>query len=253
VVWDNTPFRTVGQGPDHHPPPPKDCTVKTEILYQPAFAVARCTIDPGEQIRAESGAMVAMSGNVTLQTNATGGFFKSLKRSVLGGESFFMNTFQAANGPGEILFSASLPGDVAVLDISQRPMIVQSGAFLAAEMDVTVDTKFSGGRGFFATGGLFMLGLSGRGEAVIASYGALHELRLEPGQVYTIDTGHVVAFDAAMRYTVRRVGGLKSTLFSGEGFVVDVEGPGTVLMQTRSQEAFLSWLIPNLPRDNNGN
>ena len=224
--------------------------MKTEILYQPAFAVARCVIDPGEQIRAESGAMVAMSGNVTLQTNATGGFLKSLKRSVLGGESFFMNTFEASNGPGEILFGASLPGDVAILDIGQRPMIVQSGAFLAAEMDVTVDTKFSGGRGFFATGGLFMLGLSGHGQAVIASYGALHELPLAAGQRYTIDTGHVVAFDAAMPYSVRRVGGLKSTLFSGEGFVVDIEGPSTVLMQTRSQEALLSWIIPNLPRDN---
>jgi uncharacterized protein (TIGR00266 family) len=222
--------------------------MKTEILYQPAFALARCTIEHGEQIRAEAGAMVAMSSNIELKTSATGGMLKSLKRTVLGGESFFMNTFQAGNGPGDVLFGAALPGDVAILDIHQGPMLVQSGAFLASEMDVNVDTKFGGGRGFFASGSLFMLRLEGQGQAVIASYGALHELRLDAGQRYTIDTGHVVGFDASMPYNVRRVGGLKSTLFSGEGLVIDIEGPGAVMLQTRSQQSFLSWLIPQLPR-----
>ncbi|HVL24197.1 MAG TPA: TIGR00266 family protein [Thermomicrobiales bacterium] len=223
--------------------------MKTDVLYQPAFALARCAIEPGEQLRAEAGAMVAMSSNIEIQTSATGGMLKSLKRSFLGGESFFMNTFTAADGPGEILFGAALPGDVRVLDVSPGPLMVQSGAFLVAEMDVNVDTKFSGGRGFFATGGLFMLRLEGRGQAVIASYGALHEMRLAAGQRYTIDTGHVVGFDANMPYNLRRVGGLKSTLFSGEGFVIDIEGPGSVLLQTRSQDAFLSWLVPQLPKN----
>ena len=47
---------------------------------------------------------------------------------------------------------------------------------------------------------------------------------------------------------MRAVGGIKSTLFSGEGLVVDMTGPGRILLQTRSMDAFLSWLIPHLPK-----
>jgi uncharacterized protein (AIM24 family) len=66
-----------------------------------------------------------------------------------------------------------------------------------------------------------------------------------------VDTGHIVAFDSHMTYSVRKAGSWKSTVFGGEGFVVEFQGPGQVFLQTRSQAAFLGWLIPQLPRDNN--
>jgi uncharacterized protein (AIM24 family) len=47
---------------------------------------------------------------------------------------------------------------------------------------------------------------------------------------------------------VRSVGGVKSTLFSGEGLVVDLTGPGRLLIQTRSEASFLAWLLPKLPK-----
>jgi uncharacterized protein (AIM24 family) len=75
---------------------------------------------------------------------------------------------------------------------------------------------------------------------------------LAAGEKHVVDTGHLVAFSADLGFQVRRVGGLKSTLFSGEGLVVDLTGPGRVLMQTRSTDAFLSWLIPKLPRSSDG-
>jgi uncharacterized protein (AIM24 family) len=74
---------------------------------------------------------------------------------------------------------------------------------------------------------------------------------LAPGRRYTIDTGHIVAFDSHMPYAVRKVGSWKSTIFGGEGLVVDFTGPGDVYLQTRSPEAFLGWLIPNIPRNSN--
>lgn len=74
-------------------------------------------------------------------------------------------------------------------------------------------------------------------------------MNLAAGEIYTVDTGHLVAFTEKMGFKVRRVGGLKSTLFSGEGLVVDLTGPGRVLLQTRSTDAFLSWLIPKLPKE----
>jgi len=221
--------------------------MRTELLYRPSFAVARVQLAPNETVRAEAGAMLSKSSNVSIETSATGGLMKSLKRGILGGESFFMNTFRAGSGGGEVLFAPNLPGDVVNVEIGNANLLVNSGSFLAAELGVNVDTKFRGGSGFFATSSFFMLLLSGQGTAILSAYGAMHEIDLAAGERYTIDSGHVIAFDEHMPHEIKRVGGLKSTFLSGEGIVIDVEGPGKVLVQTRSQQAFLSWLVPQIP------
>ena len=92
-----------------------------------------------------------------------------------------------------------------------------------------------------------MLEASGTGKLLLSSYGAIHEKNLAAGEKYTVDTTHIVAFNAAMPVERKTVGGLKSTFLSGEGLVVQLTGPGRVLLQTRSPKAFLDWLIPNLP------
>jgi len=93
-----------------------------------------------------------------------------------------------------------------------------------------------------------MLRCSGSGALVLSSYGAIHEVDLAAGQVFTVDTGHLVAFSEQLGFKVRTIGGLKSTFLGGEGLVVDLSGPGKVLLQTRSEGAFLNWLIPKLPK-----
>jgi uncharacterized protein (TIGR00266 family) len=118
---------------------------------------------------------------------------------------------------------------------------------MASHPEVEIDTKFGGGRSFFGGEGLFLLKATGTGPVYLSSYGAIHEVELEPGEEYTVDTGHIVAFEESATFDVRRVGGLKSTLFSGEGLVCTFTGPGKVWLQTRSQDALLAWLIPKLP------
>jgi len=189
-----------------------------------------------------------MSPDVTLETKAAGGLLKSLARSMLGGESFFQNTYQAPSGGGVITVAPPLPGDLFALDLSNETLIVQSGSYVASEMGIELDTKWGGAKTFFASEGLIMLRASGSGKLLLSSYGAIHEFDLKAGQTQTFDTGHLVAFSDGMGFKVRRIGGIKSTLFSGEGLVVDLTGPGRVLMQTRSTDAFLSWLIPQLPK-----
>jgi uncharacterized protein (AIM24 family) len=95
-----------------------------------------------------------------------------------------------------------------------------------------------------------MLRVSGTGPLIIAAYGAIEEIELGPGEKYTVDTGHLVTFTEGIGFTIRKVGGWKSTFFSGEGLVVDLTGPGKLTLQTRSQDAFLGWLIPRLPHQN---
>lgn len=93
-----------------------------------------------------------------------------------------------------------------------------------------------------------MLRAQGSGKMVVSSYGAIHEITLASGESYTIDSGHLVALSESMPFKTRSIGGIKTFLFSGEGFVVDLTRPGKFLIQTRSQDQFLSWLIPKLPR-----
>ena len=225
--------------------------MQTEILYRPSFSMTRVQLQPGEEIRVEAGSMVSMSAGVTVETKMQGGFLKSLTRSVLGGESFFVNTYKAPADGGEINLAPALPGDMFVLELSNDTMLVQSGAFVASALTVEINTSWGGAKGFFGSGNLILLKAGGSGPLVLASYGAIHEVSLAAGQKYTIDTGHIVAFSESMGFQVRRVGGMKSTLLSGEGLVVDLTGPGKLLMQTRSTDAFLSWLIPMLPKSNN--
>ena len=222
--------------------------MRVEVRYQPSYALAIAGLEPGEAIRVEAGAMVAMSAGMALQTKASGGLLASLKRSVLGGESFFMNTYQAPATGGEIMLAPPLPGDVAALKLANESLLVQSGSYVASEEGIEVDTKWGGAKTFFASEGLFLLRCAGSGTLILSSYGAIHERNLAAGETYTVDTGHLVAFAEGIGFSVRAVGGLKSTLFSGEGLVVDLTGPGKVLMQTRSSDAFLTWLVPQVQR-----
>ena len=219
--------------------------MRHEISYRPTFAQLHVSLDRGEAVRAESGAMLGHTPGIDIETGASGGFLGSLKRSVFGGESFFLNTF-AAREPGSVTFAPRLPGDVVERDLGYEPLFVQSSSFLAGTPAVDLDTKFGGFRTFFAGEGLFLLRLTGPGSAFLSSFGAIDEVPLAAGERVVVDTGHVVAFDASVDYTVRRVGGLKSTLLSGEGLVVEFEGPGTVWTQSRSPDAFLDWIAANV-------
>lgn len=227
--------------------------MEIEVLYRPSYSAARVMLGAGESMTAESGAMISMSSGIEIETSTRGGLLKSLARSALGGESFFVNTFTAGADGGEVMLAPALPGDVQNVELGPRPLVVQSGSFLASSSAVQVDTKWGGAKTFFAREGLFMLHCSGQGSLVLSSYGAMHEKELGDSEKFIVDSGHLVAFSADMDFNVRRVGGLKSTLLSGEGLVVELQGPGTVVLQTRSEDAFLSWLIPKLPKERSSN
>ena len=221
--------------------------MQVDIRYKPSYSLGFLNLEGGEEVRVEGGSMVSMSDGVIIETEATGGLLSSISRKMFGGESFFQNTFQAPSGGGEISVAPALPGDLLNLNVTDS-LMVQSGSYVASEMGIDLDTKWSGAKTFFASEGLIMLRAKGRGQMLISSYGAIHDMKLAAGQRYTIDTGHLVAFSEGIDFRVRKVGGIKSTLFSGEGLVVDLAGPGRVLLQSRSTDQFLAWLIPQLPK-----
>ena len=184
------------------------------IDYRPSYATAKVDLGPGEEIVVEAGAMVAMSTDLELQTKARGGFLKSLGRATFGGESFFLNTFSAPPSGGRIFLAPALPGDMKLLELMGETLMVQSGSYIASSPEVNVDTKWSGAKTFFASEGLVMLKVHGVGSLLVASYGAIEEIELGPGEQFTVDTGHLVTFTEGMGFNVRKVAGWKSTILA---------------------------------------
>jgi len=215
-----------------------------KIDYGPAFSLLSMKIGEGDKITAEAGAMVSMDQNISIETKMKGGFGKALARSFLGGESFFMNHF---TGTGEVTFASSMPGDIVHVPMSGNTVIAQSTSFICSSGDIVVDTKFGGAKSFFSGEGLFLLKVSGTGDLFLSSYGAITIRELGQGQQLKVDTGHMVAFEEGVNYEVKKVGGLKSTMLSGEGLVANFTGPGKVWMQTRSLSAFIGLLSSKMP------
>lgn len=220
--------------------------MQVDIHSGPAFALGEIAVPPGGAVRVEAGAMAMTRGDITMTTSTRGGFMKGLRRS-LGGESFFVNDFSSAQG-GIVGVAALLPGDMTKVELDgSNALMVASGGWTASDPTVEVDTKWGGGKSFFSGEGLLLLRCSGSGDILISSYGAIRPLDLAAGEVATLDTGHVVAFDESVQYAVRKAGGWKSTLLGGEGLVTDFTGPGRVWYQTRNTVDFVQWIVSKVP------
>lgn len=221
--------------------------MEISVRHNPAFAVARAQLAPGESIKAESGAMMATSGGVAVESKMQGGLMKGLKRSVLGGESLFMSTFTAPAEGGWVDCAARLPGDIAVITVNGALNLTR-GSYLCSESGVEIDTKFGGFKNMFGGEGGFLVHATGQGEIVAACYGAIEQVELGAGESMVLDSGHLVAFSDGAQFTTRTVSkGLMQTLKSGEGLVFEFTGPCHLWMQSRNPNEFISWLTTVLP------
>ncbi len=223
-----------------------------EVLHQPSFSLAVVKLQPEQSIQAEAGAMVSMSANIELQSQMKGGLFGAIKRAA-GGESAFVSTFTARGGPGEVTFAPGAPGDIAAIELSNQSFFVQSSSYLAGDASLTVDTKWGGAKSFFGGEGLFVLLVQGQGLLLVSSFGAIHRKRLQPGERYVVDTGHLVAWEGTTQYTLRKAAaGFFRSMMSGEGIVAEFMGPGELLIQTRNLAALAGLLKPFFPSQGGG-
>ncbi|MBM4354209.1 MAG: TIGR00266 family protein [Deltaproteobacteria bacterium] len=223
--------------------------MQSRIELNPEYALLEVTLEPGEKVVAESGAMVGMDSHLKLTSQSRGGILKGLARKMLGGESFFQSTFEAESAPGRVLLAPGAPGDIREIELpAGRSLMLQSSAYLASTPDVTLDTKWGGAKGFFSGAGLFLLKATGPGRIWFNSFGAM-ATQAVAGQ-FVVDTGHIVGFEETLNYSISKVGGLKGLLFSGEGLVARFAGTGTVYVQTRNPASFAAFLHPFRPVKN---
>lgn len=228
--------------------------MNVDVRHSPSFAAARVTLAPGEQLRAESGAMMAMSQGMSIQSSTQGGVLKGLRRSFLGGESLFISTFTAPPVGGWVDVAHHLAGDVIVSELrAGQPLSITKGSWLASSDGVELDTKWGGFKNLFGGEGGFLVRASGAGTVLLACYGAIDTITLAAGESITIDTGHVVAFEATLTSAIRKVtGGVVQTLKSGEGLVFDFTGPGWVMTQSRNPAALEAWIRAVMPGETGG-
>ena len=218
-----------------------------EIRHNPAFSVVRATIHAGEEIRIESGAMMAMSGGVQMDAKMEGGLKKGLMRSVLGGESLFITKLTGGREGDWVDAAARLPGDLAVLDVDGA-MNLTKGSWLLSGSGVEIDTKWGGFKNLVGGEGGFLVHASGTGQVVCSCYGAMQTYDIAAGESLTLDSGHLVAWETGLTYTTRMINsGIMKSLKSGEGLVFDFTGPGRVWAQTRNPGELVAWLTSELP------
>ncbi|MFM7425666.1 MAG: TIGR00266 family protein [Elainella sp.] len=224
--------------------------MKLDILQQPDSAVARIEMAPREEILAEAGSMVAMSGHMdvdtTLRRGKGGGILGGLKRMVAG-ESLFLSRFRSGERPAEIYLAPKLMGDLLPYQLrGGQALVIQSTGYLASTGRVDLDLGFQGFKSVFSGDSIFWLTASGDGLVLINAFGGIYEIDLD-GE-YIVDTGNIVAFEKSLNFTITKPGSSWLGAFlGGEGLVCRFQGRGKLYCQTHSPSRFGRTIGPRLP------
>ncbi len=220
--------------------------MQIELLGAPAATAARVTLSTGEVLTAEVGAMIAMSTGLRVQTSSKtsegkGGMLKGIKR-MFSGESFFLNSFTATADNQQVIVGPALIGDVIHHQLEGGTLVVQGSSWMASSPGIDIDTSFQGlGAGLLSGEGMFWVKCSGTGDVLINSFGAIYEIDVQDG--YTVDTGHIVAFEDTLEFKIGKAGtSLIGSFLGGEGLVCKFNGSGKLYCQTHNPPSFGSTL-----------
>lgn len=223
-----------------------------KIVGEPLPAVI-CSVEPGETLITESGAMSWMTPNMKMETTTGGGLGKALGR-MFSGDTLFQNRYTAHGGTGQITFASSFPGSIKALEIAPgKEVVVQKSAFLASESSVDLSIFFQKkiGSGFFGGEGFIMQKLSGHGTAFVEIDGYAVEYELAARQSMVVDTGYLAMMDATCSMEIVSVPGVKNMLFGGEGvFNTVVSGPGKITLQTMPVNVVAGSIARFIPTSN---
>ncbi len=218
-------------------------------IYGEEMQYVEIELDPSETAVAESGSFMMMDEGIEMQTifgdgsqqQNSGGIFNKLLgagKRLLVGESLFMTAFtNVGSGKKQVSFASPYPGKIIALDLMQLggKVICQKDAFLCAAKGVSIGIDFQRrlGTGIFGGEGFIMEKLEGDGLAFVHAGGHVFEKELKPGEMIKIDTGCLVALTQHINYDIQFVGGIRNTVFGGEGlFFATLRGPGKVWIQT---------------------
>lgn len=219
------------------------------IICEGSYPALEVTLNPGETLVSEAGAMAWMDTSIQAKTSARGGIGGALKRGLLGGESFFQNEYTTTQAGARITLVSGQPGYIRATDMEGENLMLERGAYLASTPDVVVDSKFQGLKKMFAEG-MFVLTASGSGTLFWNAYGDIQQI--DVAGEYIVDNGYAVAWDASLDYDVTRSGRKIRAFLFGDQLVMKFRGHGRVWVQSRSARALASWIYPYRRVQNKG-
>ncbi|MBP3855472.1 MAG: TIGR00266 family protein [Ruminiclostridium sp.] len=223
-----------------------------EIKGSP-LPVVIMTLNAGEKIKTDKGAMSWMSPNMSMSTNAGGSVGKALGR-MFSGESMFQNIYTCQGGPGLFAAASSFPGEILpVMVTASNTIIAQKSAFLASEEGVEMSVHFQkkAGAGFFGGEGFILQKFTGNGMVFLEIDGSIQEYELAAGQQMVVDTGNLAAMEATVKVDIQSVKGIGNALFGGEGlFNTLLTGPGKIWLQTMPRNVMAGALAPYISTGN---
>lgn len=232
-------------------------------IYGEEMQYVEIELDPQEAVVAEAGSFMMMDADIKMDTifgdgsnqdsGVLGKLFSAGKR-LLTGESLFMTAFlNVGQGKKQVSFASPYPGKILPIDLSEKrgKFVCQKDAFLCAAKGVSVGIEFSKrlGRGLFGGEGFIMQKLEGDGLAFVHAGGTMAKKDLAPGELLKVDTGCIVGFSHTVDYDIEFVGGIKNTIFGGEGlFFAMLRGPGTVYVQSLPFSRLAGRVVASISR-----
>jgi uncharacterized protein (TIGR00266 family) len=208
----------------------------------------------GQKIVADGGSMSFMSGNMGIETSARNGFWAGVGRLV-SGESFFLNTYYVEEGEtGKITLASFLPGDTKCIKLKKgQGIYLAPGGYICSTDNVKI-TSHRRLRGVLFGSGLFLSEVKcTEGEALVwvGCFGGVKEHYIKPGKQFKVDGGFFFCCDSGTDFEITTVGGLKSTLLSGEGIMMKFRGPAMVYSQSRGIGRFMDYIKREIPTKRN--
>jgi uncharacterized protein (TIGR00266 family) len=232
-------------------------------LYGEEMQYVEIELDPQEGVVAEAGSFMMMDDGIKMETifgdgsTKNQGFLGSILgagKRILTGENLFMTAFyNNVVGKRKVSFASPYPGKIVPIDLTEfsGKFICQKDAFLCAAKGVSIGIEFSKrlGRGFFGGEGFIMQKLEGDGMAFVHAGGTMAKKILQPGETLRVDTGCIVGFTQTIDYDIEFVGGIKNTIFGGEGlFFAKLQGPGTVYIQSLPFSRLAGRVLASAPQ-----
>lgn len=212
--------------------------MRFEILNKDSYAALRVYLNKGESVKAESGAMVSSTPQISVGSQLDGGLFSSISRFLAQESVFFQSLTAKADDQHVILAPKSIGALEAIHMTMDNPYILKKNAYLASDNEINITTFVQNiMHGLFSREGFVLLYAKGNGTMWFNAFGNIISVDLNEGEDYIVDNGHAVAWPASMTYVLQKASsGWFSSITSGEGIVCRFTGPGRVYIQSRDLE-----------------
>jgi uncharacterized protein (TIGR00266 family) len=212
-----------------------------KVRCRPAFAALFVTLNPGESITARAGSVISMDGGLTLKTQWAGNFCLALLRQLLGGESCSVDVLtNNTEEPLQLVLGQTTIGDIERIDLSQGPICLQRGVYLAHTSGVVMKNHWGGLGSWLAREGFFKLKLKGRGRVFIGAYGGITKKMVYGDFVLT--QGHLLAYSPKLRLTYQKDGQSTNLVLARKGKKGQRTSGVIIYFQSRKLQGLISYL-----------